>query len=94
MGQFLESLQVGAITAGYMSYIDAPVLLMCEFIGHTDDDRTVRVAKRYFPMQMMAANMTVDAGGTKYACEGIGKSGNMYRDSVQTLTTDVMIVGG
>ena len=94
MGQFLEALQIGAVTAGFKSYIDATVCLVCEFIGHTDDNKTVRVAKRYFPMQMSAAVMTVDAGGTKYECEGIAKSGSCYVDSVQMLQTDVTIIGG
>ena len=94
MGQFLEALQIGAVTAGFKSYIDATVCLVCEFIGHTDDNKTVRVAKRYFPIQMSAAVMTVDAGGTKYECEGIAKAGSCYVDSVQMLTTDVTIIGG
>ena len=43
---------------------------------------------------MSAAVMTVDAGGTKYECEGIAKAGSCYVDSVQMLTTDVTIIGG
>ena len=46
MGQFLEALQIGAVTAGFKSYIDATVCLVCEFIGHTDDNKKVRDAKR------------------------------------------------
>ena len=94
MGMFLESLQVAAQTNGYSSYIDAPMCLMCDFIGHTDDGQTKRVARRYFPIQMSGANMTVDAGGTKYECEAIATSGAANRDSVQRLQTDITVIGG
>ena len=32
LGNFMESLQVAAVTAGYKQYISAPFLLMCEFL--------------------------------------------------------------
>ena len=66
LGNFMESLQVAAVTAGYKQYISAPFLLMCEFIGHTDENTTKRVAKRYFPIQLSTTSITADAGGTKY----------------------------
>jgi hypothetical protein len=94
MGMFLEALQIAAQTSGYNSYIDAPMCLMCDFIGHTDDGQTKRVARRFFPIQMSGANMTVDAGGTKYECEAIATSGMANRDSVQRLQTDITVIGG
>ena len=94
MGQFLESLQIGAVMAGYQSYISAPVLLMCDFIGHTDDNQTKRVARRYFPIQLSTATMTVDAGGTKYECSGISRNGAAYTDATQMIQTDITIIGG
>ena len=94
MGQFLESLQVGAVMAGYKTYISAPILLMCDFIGHTDDNQTKRVARRYFPLQLGTAMMTVDAGGTKYECSGVSRNGAAYTDAVQQIQTDITIVGG
>tara|TARA_Y100000287_G_scaffold151653_1_gene127342 strand:- start:1544 stop:3913 length:2370 start_codon:yes stop_codon:yes gene_type:complete len=94
MGMFLEALQIAAQTNGYNSYIDAPMCLVCDFVGHTDDGQTKRVARRYFPIQMSGAVMTVDAGGTKYECEAIATSGAANRDSVQRLQTDVTVIGG
>lgn len=94
MGQFLESLQIGAVMAGYKTYISAPILLMCDFIGHTDDNQTKRVARRYFPLQLGTAMMTVDAGGTKYECSGVSRNGAAYTDGVQQIQTDITIIGG
>ena len=94
MGMFLEALQIAAQTNGYNSYIDAPMCLMCDFVGHTDDGKTKRVARRYFPIQMSGAVMTVDAGGTKYECEAIATSGAANRDSVQRIQTDITVIGG
>ena len=94
MGQFLESLQVGAVMAGYKTYISAPILLMCDFIGHTDDNQTKRVARRYFPLQLGTAMMTVDAGGTKYECSGVSRNGAAYTDATQMIQTDITIIGG
>jgi hypothetical protein len=94
MGQFLEALQIAAQTNGYSSYIDAPMCLICDFVGHTDDEQTKRVARRYFPIQMSGAVMTVDAGGTKYECEAIATSGAANRDSVQRIQTDITVIGG
>ena len=94
MGMFMESLQVGAVTAGYKQYISAPLLLMCEFIGHKDDNTTERVAIRRFPIQLSGANVTVNAGGTKYEVTAVSRNGACYTDAIQMLQTDVTVVGG
>ena len=94
MGNFMESLQIAAVTAGYKQYVSAPLLLMCDFIGHTDENTTVRVAKRYFPIQLSTASVSVNAGGTKYDVSAVARNGSCYTDAVQMLQTDVTIIGG
>ena len=94
LGNFMESLQVAAVTAGYKQYISAPFLLMCEFIGHTDENTTQRVAKRYFPIQLSTTSITADAGGTKYDIQATARNGACYTDAIQMLQTDVTVIGG
>tara|TARA_B100001115_G_scaffold181686_1_gene176392 strand:+ start:26153 stop:28708 length:2556 start_codon:yes stop_codon:yes gene_type:complete len=94
MGQFLELIQIAAMQAGYPSYIGAPFCLMCEFIGHTDDDRIERAGKRFFPILLSQSNMTVDQGGTVYECPAISTSMGTNADSVQTIKQDITIIGG
>lgn len=94
MGQFLELLQIAAMQAGYESYIGSPFCLMCEFIGHTDKDKTERAGKRFFPILLSQSNMTVDAGGCVYEIPAISTSMGTNGDSVQTIKQDITIIGG
>jgi len=94
MGQFLELLQIGAMQAGYETYIGSPFCLMCEFIGHTDNDKTERAGKRFFPILLSQSNMTVDQGGCVYEIPAISTSMGTNADSVQTIKQDITIIGG
>ena len=47
MGQLLQSMQLCATNAGYANYLEAPWLLIVEFLGYTNDSDTASSLRTY-----------------------------------------------
>lgn len=93
MGQFLESLQVASQMAGHQNYVTAPFLLVCEMVGWTDDNKSMRVARRCFPIMLTESSIGVDASGSTYEVSFISQNASAYSDSVQKIPHDITIIG-
>ena len=61
---------------------------MCEFIGHTDNDKTERAGRRFFHF-FKSPNMTVDAEVVYEITAHQHRNGEPNADSVQTIKQDI-----
>jgi len=73
---FLQTLQAGAIKAGYVSYVSAPFVLRVKFIGYPDSDDVgtaveIDAATRYFVIRFTEVSIRADESGTKYYCKAV-----------------------
>ena len=72
MNGFIEALHVSAVSAGHLTYQDAPFLLKLQFAGYPDSPEFPTVVSeienstRYFPFKISKVEITVDERGTKY----------------------------
>jgi hypothetical protein len=74
MGIFFESLQIAALEAKYINYLECPLLLRLEFKGHVDAQRqnvTIPGTTKYFPLKIRNITMRVSGSGSVYTCEAI-----------------------
>jgi len=93
MGLFLQSLQV-ASAAEFRNYLETPMLLTVEFVGQDDDGNMLSpVAKRHFPLKLVAMDMNVNGGGTVYDVEAVPYNEQAMTDSIQTMNTDIKLEG-
>ena len=68
---FPEALHVGAVSAGYLNYIQASFVLVMEFIGYPDNvdlptPEPIEHTKRYFVLKLNGFQAEVSEQGTKY----------------------------
>lgn len=95
MGNFLEALQVAALTAGHKNYIDAPYVLIIQFKGWDDFGRPVSVpnTRRAYPLKFVDIRFDVDEGGSKYSVRAIPFNEGAFIDENQSSHTDIQIQG-
>jgi len=95
MGNFLEAMQIAAITAGYPTYLEAPYLFTINFKGWDDFGRplTGGRARRVYPFMITRAEFNVDEEGSKYKCTAIPYNETALTDQNQSTHTDVQISG-
>jgi len=95
MGIFLQELKVAALTAGYTNYIESPFLLTVEFKGWDDDGNYLekKHLRRMWPMKLISVNFAVNEGGSTYNVEAIPWGEQATLDQVQSLKTDIKVVG-
>jgi len=98
MGLFLQSLQVAAINSGYPNYLsDCPFLFKLEIVGNTDDGSVVptnETLTRYFTLKLTDVKMSVTEGGSRYSVNAVPLHHLGKANTVDTIYTDVAIVGG
>jgi len=92
MGLFLQSMQVAAIKAGYVNYLDSPFLLKLDIAGF-DEDGTSRksIKPKYFVIKLKKVTFNVDESGSTYSVEAYPFNHQGYADTVDTLWTDINI---
>ena len=88
---FLETLQVAAVAAGYINYMQAVFVLEIKFIGYPDGDgfsdpKVVEKSTRFIPFRFSKVEVDVSEQGTRYRCAGVavdqqafGKPNNLIR---------------
>lgn len=92
MGLLLQTLQVAAIKAGYVNYLDSPFLLKLDFVGYNEDGTVRKTVKpKYFVLKLKKVTFNVDESGSKYAVEAYPFNHHGYSDTVNTLFTDINI---
>jgi len=88
---FLETLQVAAVAAGYINYMQAVFVLEIKFIGYPDGvglpaPTIVEKSTRFIPFRFSKIEVDVSEQGTRYRCQGVavdqqafGKPNNLIR---------------
>ena len=92
MGLFLQSMQVAAIKAGYVNYLDSPFLLKLDIAGF-DEDGTVRktIKPKFFVIKLKKVTFNVDESGSTYDVEAYPFNHQGFADTVDTAWTDINI---
>lgn len=95
VGLFFQSLQVGAAESGYKNWIDMPVLLTLEFMGHESIEKQNQktIARKFFPIKIMGMSMRVTSQGSSYDCTGVPWNERAFSTTMGTIKTDVTISG-
>lgn len=73
---FIEALHVGAVSAGYPSYLGASYILKMEFVGYPDDvqlpeAQIIDKTTRYFIIRFTGIEVEITEKGTRYRCTTI-----------------------
>ena len=96
MGQFLESLQIAAVQAGYENYIDAAYVIKISFMGLDQDGRIVTnfaAPPRFIPINLTNIEFEVRAEGSVYAIKAIPYNELALTSQTAVVRTDVTLTG-
>jgi hypothetical protein len=96
MGIFFESLQIAALEAKYINYLECPLLLRLEFKGHIDALRqnvTIPGTTKYFPLKIRNITMRVSGQGSVYTCEAIPWNEKAHNTTYSQVKTEVNASG-
>ena len=95
MGLFLQTLQLAALQAGHKNYLEAPYMLMVEFIGWDSNDKPINLqkSKRMFPLKFTNTTFNVQEGGSVYTVSAIPWHEQAFADETQAVKTDIDIKG-
>ena len=101
MGLFFESLQIAAQKAGYLNYMDVPLLLTIEFKGHLNsaqqgiaaDTLSIEKTTKHFPLKLSTIEMKVTGRGAEYDVAAIPWNEKGFASSYLELKTDITIRG-
>ena len=96
MGIFFESLQIAALEAGYINYLECPLLLRLEFKGHVDALRqniTIPGTTKYIPIKIRNITMRVSGNGSVYACEAMPWNEKAHNTTYSQVKTEVNCAG-
>lgn len=95
MGNFLQALQVAALSSGHKNYIEAPYVLIIQFMGWDDFGRPITVpnTRRVIPLKFVNVTFDVTEGGSQYNVKAIPYNELALTDENQSGHTDIQIQG-
>lgn len=95
MGVFLQSVQLAAVKSRFPNYLEAPYLLMIEFVGWDDDGNSVQLPTltRYIPLMFINMEFNVEGAGSVYNIEAAPYNEIALSDEIQTVKTETTITG-
>jgi hypothetical protein len=96
MGLFFQSLQIAALENGNKNYLDVPLLLTLEFVGHkSPDDQRIKVPNttKYMPIRIRTLDMTVTSAGSVYNVEAYPWAEKAFSTIHAELKTDASLSG-
>lgn len=95
MGNFLQALQVAALSSGHKNYIEAPFCLIVQFKGWDDFGRPVNApnTRRVWPIKFVDIRFDVTEGGSVYKCKCIPYNEIAFTDQNQGTHTDTQFQG-
>ncbi len=97
MGLFLQSLQVAALNAGYVNYLDnCPYLLQLDFLGFNEkgDSYVVKNLSRFFIVKLTGITFDTTESGSNYKMDFIPHNHQGFNNIINTTFTDIRIQGG
>jgi phosphomannomutase len=89
-------LQIAALEAKYINYLECPLLLRLEFKGHVDAQRqnvTIPGTTKYFPLKIRNITMRVSGSGSVYTCEAIPWNEKAHNTTYSQVKTEVNAAG-
>jgi len=95
IGQFFQSLQVAASIVKYKNWVEMPLLLTLEFIGHKDPNNQnfKSIRKKHFPIKITGIEMKVTDRGSTYSCRAIPWNERAYSKQVSNIKNDINCTG-
>lgn len=97
MGIFFQSLQIAALEASYLNYLECPLLLRLQFKGHIDalkqNVATIPGTTKYFPLKIRNITMRVSGSGSVYTCEAIPWNEKAHNTTYSQIKTEVNASG-
>ena len=94
MGLFLQSLQVAALEAGHISYLQAPFVLQLDFLGANDEGILFRGLKpKYFTVKLSKVTFETSESGSTYKVEAIPYNHQGFGSAVNKTFNDIAILG-
>jgi hypothetical protein len=95
VGLFFQSLQVCAFNLNYKNWVEMPVLLRLEFIGHKNpNNQNIKsIRTKYFPLKIMNIQMRVTDRGASYDCTAIPWNERAYSKQVSSIKNDITCTG-
>ena len=95
MGNFLQALQVAALSSGHKNYIEAPYCLIIQFMGWDDFGRPITVpnTRRVIPLKFVNVTFDVTEGGSEYNVTAIPYNEIALTDENQGSHSDIQIQG-
>ena len=96
MGTLLQSLQLAALNAGYINYLDnAPYVLRLDFMGWDELGREYTTVKpKFFVLKLTGVKFSVTESGSNYKMEGIPYNHHGFSDVTNTTFKDIKIIAG
>lgn len=92
MGLLLQSLQNAAVKAGYVNYLDSPMLLKLDIVGNDENGLIKKSIKpKFFVMKLKKVTFNVTEAGSVYQVEAYPYNHQGYSDTVDTAFTDINI---
>ena len=95
MGLLLQSMQVAAVNAGYVNYLqNAPFVLRLDIQGYDDVGNIYTAVKpKFFTLKLVSCKFSVNEGGSTYKVEGIPWNHQGFADATNITYTDISISG-
>jgi hypothetical protein len=94
LGMFLETIKITAYNEGYVSHIDAPLLLKIDFKGWNDEGKSQDVGQTSFiPFKITNMRIAATEAGSMYEVDAVTYNQVALTDQVQTTNQDISITG-
>jgi hypothetical protein len=97
MGLFLQSMQVAALNAGYVNYLDnCPYLIQLDFLGFNEngDSYVVKNLSKFFIVKLIGITFDTTESGSNYKMELLPHNHQGFNNIINTTFTDIRIQGG
>jgi len=95
IGLFFQSLQVAAAQVKYKNWVEMPVLLTLEFIGHENPvfQNWKSIRTKYFPLKIANIQMRVTERGSSYECTAIPWNERAFSKQISTIKNNITCTG-
>jgi hypothetical protein len=97
MALFIQSLQVAAVKAGYVTYTNqAPFILRLRFVGWDENGGQITSGSglsRYFPFTFKSIGVTHNETGTIYTCQAAPYAMNAFTNVTNSIKKSVSVSG-
>lgn len=96
MGTLLQSLQLAALNAGYVNYLDnAPYVLRLDFKGWDEHGlEYTKLKPKFFVLKLTGVKFSVTESGSMYKMEGVPYNHQGLSDVTNTTFNDLKIMAG